>query len=59
MMPMACLVRASGVATPAIDALITWRAMTGRHSLPQRVARMGRGGMDVPRIKRVVDKGVA
>jgi len=62
LMPMSALGAAAGVATPAIDALITLvRAMTGKDfsSEARTLDRMGIAGMDAPQIRRFVETGNA
>jgi opine dehydrogenase len=62
LMPMSALGVAAGVPTPAIDALVTLaRTMTGKDFSHEArtLERMGLAGMDAPRIKHFVDKGVA
>ncbi len=62
LMPMSALGAAAGVATPAIDALITLvRAMTGRDFAAEArtLERMGLAGMDASQIRRVVETGFA
>jgi opine dehydrogenase len=62
LMPMSALGAASGVATPAIDALITMvRAMTGADFAAEArtVERMGLAGMDASQISRVIEIGFA
>jgi opine dehydrogenase len=62
LMPMSALGAAAGVATPAIDALITLvRAMTGEDFAREArtLERMGLAGMDAPQIRRVVEMGFA
>jgi opine dehydrogenase len=61
-MPMSALGAAAGVPTPAIDAVVTLaRAMAGKDfsNEARTLERMGLGGMDAPRIRRFVVKGVA
>ena len=62
LMPMSALGAASGVATPAIDALITLvRAMTGKDFAAEARTpeRMGLAGMNASQIRRVVETGSA
>ena len=62
LMPMSALGAASGVATPAIDALISLvRALTGRDFAAEArtLERMGLAGMDASQIRRVVETGFA
>jgi opine dehydrogenase len=60
LIPMAALGAASGVPTPAIDALITVvRALTGKDFAAEArtLERMGLAGMDLRRIKQYLDTG--
>jgi opine dehydrogenase len=62
LMPMSALGTAAGVPTPAIDAVVALaRTMAGKDfsNEARTLERMGLGGMDAPRIRRFVDKGVA
>ena len=62
LMPMSALGAAAGVATPAIDALITLvGAMTGKDFSgdARTLDRMGLGGMGVAQIARFVERGNA
>jgi opine dehydrogenase len=62
LMPMRALGAAAGVATPAIDALITLvHAMTGKDFAREArsLERMGLTGMDAPAIRRFVETGAA
>jgi hypothetical protein len=61
-MPMSALGAACGVATPAIDALITLvRSMTGNDfaAAARTLERMGLAGMDASQIGRVAETGFA
>ena len=62
LMPMSVLGAASGVTTPAIDALITLvRAMTGKDFAAEArtLERMGLAGMNASQVRRVVETGFA
>jgi hypothetical protein len=59
-MPMSALGAAAGVATPAIDALITLsHAMAGKDLAVEArtLERMGLAGMDASQIRRFVEMG--
>jgi opine dehydrogenase len=62
LMPMSALGVASGIATPAIDALVELaRAMTGKDFAAdaRTLERMGLAGMSASQIKRVLETGFA
>ena len=60
LIPMSEVGTAAGVKTPAIDALVELvRSMTGRGFAAEArtLERLGLSGMDVARIRRVVEQG--
>lgn len=60
LIPMRELGTVAGVRTPAIDALVELvRCMTGKDFAAESrmLERLGLGGMDAPKVRRIVEKG--